>query len=154
MRIQCEWYWGPIAWEAAELVLTRHPVGSFLMRDSASDRYVFTISIHTHDGVKHCRVPQHRGAYSSHPIVIPYYSPKVRSHSATLSRSYRLRTSSALYINCYVTKRTVDWMYLCTGSVRAHNYRQHTDGTVANTCKTQSTCRKCIRCHAIDSCRH
>jgi hypothetical protein len=61
--LQCTWYWGALSREEAERVLDSRPAGSFLLRDSASDRYIFTLSVRLVDRCVHARVPQHAGKF-------------------------------------------------------------------------------------------
>lgn len=60
---QSSWYWGNMSWRDAEKVLLRQPPGTYLVRDSASDRYVFTISYCTKHSVHHTRLAQHGGSF-------------------------------------------------------------------------------------------
>ncbi|KYN27316.1 Suppressor of cytokine signaling 7, partial [Trachymyrmex cornetzi] len=41
---QYGWYWGPISGEAAEKILSNEPDGSFIVRDSSDDHYIFSLS--------------------------------------------------------------------------------------------------------------
>uniref|UniRef100_A0A183V6D7 Mediator of RNA polymerase II transcription subunit 23 n=1 Tax=Toxocara canis TaxID=6265 RepID=A0A183V6D7_TOXCA len=59
----CSWYWGNMSWLEAEKVLMSRPLGTYLIRDSASDRYIFTISYRTTNSVHHTRLPQHGGKF-------------------------------------------------------------------------------------------
>uniref|UniRef100_A0A915BSA6 TrmE-type G domain-containing protein n=1 Tax=Parascaris univalens TaxID=6257 RepID=A0A915BSA6_PARUN len=60
---QCSWYWGNMSWLEAEKVLMDYALGTYLIRDSASDRYIFTISYRTANSVHHTRLPQHGGKF-------------------------------------------------------------------------------------------
>lgn len=60
---KCAWYWGSMSWLEAEKVLMSRPVGTYLIRDSASDRYIFTVSYRTNDSVHHTRLAQHGGKF-------------------------------------------------------------------------------------------
>lgn len=40
-----------------------YALGTYLIRDSASDRYIFTISYRTANSVHHTRLPQHGGKF-------------------------------------------------------------------------------------------
>ncbi|CAG9537310.1 unnamed protein product [Cercopithifilaria johnstoni] len=57
------WYWGNMSWRDAEKVLMSQLPGTYLVRDSASDRYIFTISYRTKHSVHHTRLAQHGGNF-------------------------------------------------------------------------------------------
>ncbi|VDM94365.1 unnamed protein product, partial [Onchocerca ochengi] len=57
------WYWGNMSWRDAEKVLMNQLPGTYLVRDSASDRYIFTISYRTKHSVHHTRLAQHGGNF-------------------------------------------------------------------------------------------
>uniref|UniRef100_A0A1I8EUD0 Mediator of RNA polymerase II transcription subunit 23 n=1 Tax=Wuchereria bancrofti TaxID=6293 RepID=A0A1I8EUD0_WUCBA len=57
------WYWGNMSWKDAEKVLMSQLPGTYLVRDSASDRYIFTISYRTKHSVHHTRLAQHGGNF-------------------------------------------------------------------------------------------
>ncbi|KAL3997848.1 SH2 domain family protein [Acanthocheilonema viteae] len=57
------WYWGNMSWRDAEKVLMSQRPGTYLVRDSASDRYIFTISYRTKHSVHHTRLAQHGGNF-------------------------------------------------------------------------------------------
>ncbi|CAG9855554.1 unnamed protein product [Phyllotreta striolata] len=52
----CYWYWGPISRSQAEERLKESPDGAFLVRDSTSDRYLFTMSFRNVGKILHCRI--------------------------------------------------------------------------------------------------
>ncbi|VDN00807.1 unnamed protein product [Thelazia callipaeda] len=60
---QSTWYWGNMSWRDAEKVLINQLPGTYLVRDSASDRHIFTISYRTESSVHHTRVSQYGGNY-------------------------------------------------------------------------------------------
>jgi hypothetical protein len=60
---QQAWYWGNISTKKSEQLLTDHPPGTFLVRDSRSDNYFFSISYQTESGVFHSHVSLHGGRY-------------------------------------------------------------------------------------------
>jgi hypothetical protein len=61
MLFQCDWYWGPICGTAAEQVLSNEPDGSFLVRDSSDDRYIFSLTFKLNGTVRHVRIEHDQG---------------------------------------------------------------------------------------------
>jgi len=58
------WYWGPLSGEAAEKILSSEPDGSFLVRDSSDDHYIFSLSFKLNGGVRHVRIEHDHGNFS------------------------------------------------------------------------------------------
>nr|NP_001259662.1 suppressor of cytokine signaling at 16D, isoform B [Drosophila melanogaster]AGB95504.1 suppressor of cytokine signaling at 16D, isoform B [Drosophila melanogaster] len=58
------WYWGPLSSEAAEKVLSSEPDGSFIVRDSSDDHYIFSLSFKLNNCVRHVRIEQDQGTFS------------------------------------------------------------------------------------------
>lgn len=58
------WYWGPMSKEEAEEKLYAQPDGSFLVRDSGSQTYLFTISFRCFGLTLHSRIKYLYGKYS------------------------------------------------------------------------------------------
>lgn len=50
------WYWGPVTRQEAEHKLRGHPDGTFLVRDSSSDNYLFTLSFRSSGRTLHSRI--------------------------------------------------------------------------------------------------
>lgn len=61
---ECGWYWGPISSEGAEKILSNEPDGSFLVRDSSDDHYIFSLTFKLNGSVRHVRIDQDQGAFS------------------------------------------------------------------------------------------
>jgi len=59
--VQCGWYWGAIGWEEAEKQLESEPDGSFLLRDSSDDRYLFSLSFRALSITHHTRIEHYKG---------------------------------------------------------------------------------------------
>lgn len=55
------WYWGPLSGDAAEQILSEEPDGSFLVRDSSDDHYIFSLSFKLNGGVRHVRIEHDHG---------------------------------------------------------------------------------------------
>ncbi|KAJ8668697.1 hypothetical protein QAD02_010360 [Eretmocerus hayati] len=58
------WYWGPISGEAAEKILSNEPDGSFIVRDSSDDHYIFSLSFRLNGCVRHVRIEHDQGNFS------------------------------------------------------------------------------------------
>lgn len=61
---QYGWYWGPISCQAAEKILSNEPDGSFLVRDSSDDHYIFSLTFKLNNCVRHVRIEQDKGTFS------------------------------------------------------------------------------------------
>ncbi|XP_022121531.1 uncharacterized protein LOC110997598 [Pieris rapae] len=57
------WYWGPISVESAEKILSNEPDGSFIVRDSSDDHYIFTLTFKL-NGLRHVRIEHDQGNFS------------------------------------------------------------------------------------------
>jgi len=60
---QYGWYWGPISGEAAEKILSNEPDGSFIVRDSSDDHYIFSLSFRLNSCVRHVRIEHDQGKF-------------------------------------------------------------------------------------------
>ncbi|KAG4068779.1 hypothetical protein HA402_002470 [Bradysia odoriphaga] len=58
------WYWGPISSESAEKILSNEPDGSFIVRDSSDDHYIFSLTFKLNNTVRHVRIEQDQGTFS------------------------------------------------------------------------------------------
>uniref|UniRef100_A0A336JXN5 CSON002397 protein n=1 Tax=Culicoides sonorensis TaxID=179676 RepID=A0A336JXN5_CULSO len=58
------WYWGPISSEGAEKILSNEPDGSFIVRDSSDDHYIFSLTFKLDGCVRHVRIEQDQGTFS------------------------------------------------------------------------------------------
>lgn len=58
------WYWGPISCQAAEKILSTEPDGSFIVRDSSDDHYIFSLTFKLNSCVRHVRIEQDKGTFS------------------------------------------------------------------------------------------
>ena len=59
--VQCGWYWGAIGWEEAEKQLSSERDGSFLLRDSSDERYLFSLSFRALNTTHHTRIEHYKG---------------------------------------------------------------------------------------------
>ncbi|XP_065160983.1 uncharacterized protein Socs16D isoform X2 [Atheta coriaria] len=58
------WYWGPLSSEAAEKILSNEPAGSFIVRDSSDDHYIFSLTFKLNSTVRHVRIENDQGNFS------------------------------------------------------------------------------------------
>nr|XP_022905823.1 metabotropic glutamate receptor-like protein P isoform X1 [Onthophagus taurus] len=58
------WYWGPLSGEAAEKILSNEPDGSFIVRDSSDDHYIFSLTLKLNNSVRHVRIEHDQGNFS------------------------------------------------------------------------------------------
>lgn len=58
------WYWGPISGETAERLLANEPDGSFVVRDSSDEHYIFSLTFKLHGLVRHVRIEHDQGNFS------------------------------------------------------------------------------------------
>ena len=61
MYTQKEWYWGPISYEQAALILEDRDDGSFLVRDSSDRKYLLSLSFKSLGEVHHTRIEHAKG---------------------------------------------------------------------------------------------
>lgn len=59
----CVWYWGPASKAQVDAKLDGAPDGSFLVRDSASDRHIFSISFRSVGKTLHARIEYTSSGY-------------------------------------------------------------------------------------------
>ncbi len=55
------WYWGPISGDAAEKLLATEPDGSFVVRDSSDQHYIFSLTFKLNGNIRHCRIEHDQG---------------------------------------------------------------------------------------------
>ena len=58
---QYGWYWGPISGDAAEKLFMGEPDGSFLVRDSSDDHYIFSLTFKLNGNIRHVRIEHDQG---------------------------------------------------------------------------------------------
>lgn len=63
------WYWGPLTRVQAEKHLSSAKNGTFLVRDSSDQRYLFSLSLRYHGGFKHVHIALYMGRYSFGPLL-------------------------------------------------------------------------------------
>ncbi|KPI96134.1 Suppressor of cytokine signaling 7 [Papilio xuthus] len=80
------WYWGPISVEAAEKILSNEPDGSFIVRDSSDDHYIFTLTFKL-NGLRHVRIEHDQGAKK-------YISRYSTSHDIRFDFALRVQENS------------------------------------------------------------
>lgn len=57
----CGWYWGPISGDKAEKLLANEPDGSFIVRDSSDEHYIFSLTFKVNGTVRHVRIEHDQG---------------------------------------------------------------------------------------------
>jgi len=60
----CSFYWGKMDRYEAEALLERRPEGSFLLRDSAQDEYLFSVSFRRYGRSLHARIEEQNHKFS------------------------------------------------------------------------------------------
>lgn len=75
---KCGFYWGKMDRYEAEKLLEKKPEGSFLLRDSAQEEYLFSVSFRRYGRSLHARIEQwnHKFSFDSHDPGV-YSSPTV-----------------------------------------------------------------------------
>ncbi|CAH1788355.1 unnamed protein product [Owenia fusiformis] len=70
------WYWGPLSWDDAEIILDKKPDGSFLVRDSSDECHILSLSFRNQGSTHHSRIDYHNGTYGffSQPASHGYHS--------------------------------------------------------------------------------
>lgn len=58
---QFGWYWGSISSEGAEKILSNEPDGSFIVRDSSDDHYIFSLTFKLNGSVRNTRIEHDQG---------------------------------------------------------------------------------------------
>ncbi|GFO25102.1 suppressor of cytokine signaling 7 [Plakobranchus ocellatus] len=59
-----EWYWGPISYEQAAVILQDKEDGSFLVRDSSDHKYLLSLSFKSLGEIHHTRIEHAKGLFS------------------------------------------------------------------------------------------
>ena len=62
--LNCPFYWGKMDRYEAEALLANKPEGSFLLRDSAQDDYVFSVSFRRYSRSLHARIEESKHQFS------------------------------------------------------------------------------------------
>lgn len=75
---RCSFYWGKMDRYEAERLLENRPDGTFLLRDSAQEEYLFSVSFRRYNRSLHARIEQwnHRFSFDSHDPGV-YSSPTI-----------------------------------------------------------------------------
>lgn len=69
----CGWYWGPVSGEMAEKLLSSEPDGSFIVRDSSDEHYIFSLTFKLNGLVRHVRIEHDQGESSFKALLIVAY---------------------------------------------------------------------------------
>jgi len=97
----CGFYYGKLTQDVATERLRRSPIGTFLLRDSADERYLFSISVQTCRGTTSIRVIYHAGLFrldctSEQEYLLPSFDCVLRlvAHYVRLCAARRRSTGS------------------------------------------------------------
>lgn len=69
------WYWGPLTFQEAQILLAKRPDGTFLVRDSGHDTYILSLSFRVRGETYHTRIEHSQGRFS--------FWSQPQSHSAS-----------------------------------------------------------------------
>jgi hypothetical protein len=69
----CGWYWGPISGDKAEKLLANEPDGSFIVRDSSDEHYIFSLTFKLNGAVRHVRIEHDQGEFQLLPVQIKVF---------------------------------------------------------------------------------
>ncbi|KAF5402887.1 Suppressor of cytokine signaling 7 [Paragonimus heterotremus] len=58
------WYWGPLTFQEAQVLLAKRPDGTFLVRDSGHDTYILSLSFRVRGETYHTRIEHSLGRFS------------------------------------------------------------------------------------------
>ncbi|XP_013401005.1 uncharacterized protein LOC106166888 [Lingula anatina] len=92
------WYWGPLSSQEAEAKLDDKPDGAFLVRDSADEHYILSLSFRSNGQTHHTRIEHHKGHFSfytqpeshGHDSIVEFIQ-KAMEHSRTHQFLYFMR---------------------------------------------------------------
>ncbi|KAL1517726.1 hypothetical protein ABEB36_001457 [Hypothenemus hampei] len=97
------WYWGPVSKALVEAKLEGAPDGAFLVRDSSSDRHIFTISFRSVGKTFHTRIEHTSSGYR-------FFNHKAQSSVKDLIEE-AMRISSDEGLFCYTKSEGIDPNY-------------------------------------------
>lgn len=92
---QCGWYWGPISGETAEKLLAGEPDGSFVVRDSSDEHYIFSLTFKLNGLVRHVRIEHDHGKF-----FVNYLKNYFRNF-CSLTFAFIILYSISFINNCY-----------------------------------------------------
>uniref|UniRef100_A0A0N5A5K5 Cytokine-inducible SH2-containing protein n=1 Tax=Parastrongyloides trichosuri TaxID=131310 RepID=A0A0N5A5K5_PARTI len=132
---KCQWYWGSISSREAEELLKPQLPGTFLIRDSRNDHYIFSLTFKTETDIIHSRLSKYNGYYclgGPHSLIksqsiIEFinktieYSKNIQQHCLLMHSNNNLNNGAEQIFLLYPLKRT-DMMpslkYWCRIAVR------------------------------------
>ncbi|CAL8070334.1 unnamed protein product [Calicophoron daubneyi] len=95
------WYWGPLTFQQAQMLLAKRPDGTFLVRDSGHDTYILSLSFRVRGETYHTRIEHNQGRFSfwsqpqSHSAsTMVEFIEKAVAHSISGQFHYFLQTSA------------------------------------------------------------
>ncbi|KAA3675479.1 uncharacterized protein DEA37_0004052 [Paragonimus westermani] len=88
------WYWGPLTFQEAQVLLAKRPDGTFLVRDSGHDTYILSLSFRVRGETYHTRIEHSLGNFTVgfQYLVLLYIPPLLR----IFSRSRSMKTTCSL----------------------------------------------------------
>uniref|UniRef100_A0A8C8SSD2 Suppressor of cytokine signaling 1 n=1 Tax=Pelusios castaneus TaxID=367368 RepID=A0A8C8SSD2_9SAUR len=132
-------YWGSLSGAEAKRLLSPHPPGAFLVRDSSDHRHLFTLSLRTAAGITNLRIQQQGAAF--HLETLPG-SPRPPAFTCVVQLvEHYLPLALARPLRCKVASL----QELCRRAVRA-SIRVGTEGPDLEGLPVPRAVRNSLRC--------
>ncbi|CEF67529.1 LP02169p [Strongyloides ratti] len=115
---KCQWYWGSISSREAENLLAIEPPGTFLVRDSRNENYIYSLTFKTESGPHSLIKSQSIIQFIEKTIE---YSKNIQQHCLLMHSNNHLNNGAEQIFLLYPLKRTnlmPSLKYWCRISVR------------------------------------